>query len=233
MGDYNLYSWNFDGVEWNKQILDYNDAINSDLKFGSDNIPKISYTTFAWNSHPSMVMYHPIHYTNSTIDTAEEGVWDFPEGYTSSLALIPAGNIGNTEDIPCISYVNFKEHTVHYAQWNPKEETWEREEIDDKIRSNVSIVLDSSNNPILTYVRRNGDIKLARRVNKEWNIQKIYNSNSADDDDYTSVDSAITDEDQLVVAFATSKSGGRVNVIPEEGAFTPRKNAVENWTGYE
>jgi hypothetical protein len=164
-------AWN--GATWSIQVVDSGGVTGSDgtyssLSLDSNGNPHISYCAFDETHHGYLkyAWWDGAGWNTQTVDPVGAG-------WFTSLALDSAGN-------PHISYYGY--YSLQYASWDGSK--WEIEIVDPgkfayddsmvSIGWHSSLVIDSSNNPHISYYHKtNGDLKYAVWNGSGWEAQTV------------------------------------------------------------
>lgn len=220
-GDWNLIFLKYDGSTWQTRIISWNDADQESMKFNSNNEACIAY--HSWYYPQSTILYCKVDPENFqttgsfTIDTSAGPV---------SLDLFPL--MGPNYDYPAVSYSYYdnatKKFLVKYAQWDGSQ--WQKEVVDNNLKYNTSLTFDSLGHPIISYICNNGDIKIAEKIEGQWQIQTVTNNPYITEDYYPQVctSSVINSQNKIVIAYSITFFEGRnggIWLIAEQGALPP------------
>jgi len=165
----------FIGTTWNIIDIDYGDpgfAFYNSIYIDSQDNPHIAYTSDYYTGQIKYAKYDGYNWEKETVDDTPNST-----GGRVDFTL-------DSKDYPHLAYNDiFDENNsiLRYARWNGYE--WEKEIVDDSahdVGAYVSLVLDSFDNPHISYVHRledsswwYGNIKYAYKDEQNWVTENV------------------------------------------------------------
>lgn len=205
---YDLKHAHWTGSNWVTQTVDSDSMINyTSLALDTDGHPHISYLDFSDDS----LKY--AYWTGSS--------WDVDK-VSSADTLCSSSLTLDTEDRPHIAY-NDNDDNITYARWTGA--TWITETVENQAGSFqynelISLALDSSGNPHISYPDRTDDnLKYARWTGSTWDIQIVDSTGNVGRDASLALDV----DDNPHISYRDATSGGLKYATLEA-------NSIPTWT---